>query len=55
MKVHIYQGKDRQYYLRLVASNGRTVLDSEGYRTRWNARRAAKRTAKLFNLLVEDE
>ena len=42
--VQIFRGKGIQpYYLRLVADNGQVLSISEGYLTRWNARRAAKK------------
>lgn len=33
------------WYIRFVAANGETVAVSEGYATKWNAKRAAR---KLF-------
>jgi len=50
MKIAVYQGRDRQWYLRLVARNGEIVLDSEGYSTKSNAKRAAKRLQFLFSV-----
>jgi uncharacterized protein YegP (UPF0339 family) len=41
--VQLHRGKDGQFYLRLVARNGEVLASSEGYRTRWNARRAARK------------
>ena len=42
--VHIFRGKGlRNWRVRLVASNGRTLSISEGYYSRWNAKRAARR------------
>lgn len=43
--VHIYKGKGaRNWRVRLVAkSNGRVLAISEGYFSRWNAKRAAAR------------
>lgn len=44
MKVVIYKGKGLQpWRFRAVAANGETVATSEGYLTRWNARRAARK------------
>lgn len=42
--VQIFRGKGIQpHYVRLVSSNGQVLSISEGYLTRWNAKRAAKR------------
>lgn len=42
--VHIYRGKGaRNWRVRLVSGNGRTLAVSEGYWSRWNAKRAAAR------------
>jgi uncharacterized protein YegP (UPF0339 family) len=42
--VHIYRGAGRQpWRIRLVSDNGRILSSSEGYATKWNAKRAAKR------------
>ncbi len=42
--VHIFKGKGIQpYYIRLVSPNGQVLAVSEGYVTRWGARRAARR------------
>ena len=42
--VHIFKGEGRQpWYVRLVSSNGQTVAVSEGYATKWNAKRASRR------------
>jgi uncharacterized protein YegP (UPF0339 family) len=47
--VHIYKGAGlRNWRVRLVADNGSILAISEGYYSRWNARRAAKR---MFPLL----
>jgi uncharacterized protein YegP (UPF0339 family) len=46
-----YPGKKSEWYVRLVAGNGETLNTSEGYATKWNAKRAAK---KVFpNLKIE--
>ena len=43
--VQIYRGKGlRNWRLRLVAANGRIIADSEGYYSKWGAKRAARRT-----------
>ncbi len=42
--VQIFKGGGRQpWYVRLVASNGQVLAVSEGYRTKWNAKRGARR------------
>lgn len=44
MTVQVYKGLGRQpWRVRLVSDNGRILTSSEGYATKWNARRAAKR------------
>lgn len=43
MRIVVYRGKDRDWYLRIVALNGEIVLDSEGYATKSNALRAARK------------
>ena len=52
--VQIFPGKSRHFfwrrlwYWRIVASNGQVVASSEGYATKWNAKRAA---TKLYPAL----
>jgi uncharacterized protein YegP (UPF0339 family) len=42
--VHIFKGEGRQpWFVRLVADNGQILSISEGYFSKWNAKRAAKR------------
>lgn len=44
MKVELIKGKGNQpWFLRLVSGNGETLAVSEGYFSRWNAKRAAKK------------
>lgn len=44
MKIEIFQGVDGQWYLRVKASNGRTIAGAgEGYKTVRNATVAAHR------------
>jgi uncharacterized protein YegP (UPF0339 family) len=46
MKVQIYKGSGLQpWRVRLVSVNGEVLASSEGYATRWNAKRAA---TKMF-------
>lgn len=43
--VQLFKGKGAQpWFLRLVASNGRTLVVSESYFSRFNAKRAAAKT-----------
>lgn len=46
--------KERKWFVRLVASNGKTVLVTETYYSRFNARRSAKRLAKMFGVEYEE-
>lgn len=42
--VQIFKGDGRQpWFVRLVADNGQILSISEGYFSKWNAKRAAKR------------
>lgn len=42
--VQIFKGKGVQpWYVRLVSSNGQVLTVSEGYFSKWNAKRAARR------------
>ena len=42
--VHIFKGKGRHpWYVRLVSRNGQVLAVSEGYYSRWNAKRAARK------------
>ena len=42
--VQIFKGKGAQpWYVRLVSSNGQVLTTSEGYFSKWNAKRAARR------------
>jgi uncharacterized protein YegP (UPF0339 family) len=44
MNVFIYEGRDGLFYWRMKSRNHKVIADgSEGYSTRSNARRAAKR------------
>lgn len=44
MKVEIFKGEGiHPWYVRLRASNGRVLTISEGYYSKWNAKRAARR------------
>ncbi len=42
--VQVFKGSGRQpWFLRVVSVNGQTVLVSEGFYSRWNAKRAARK------------
>lgn len=42
--IQLFKGEGRQpWYLRFVAENEQTLFTSEGYYSKWNAKRAAKR------------
>jgi uncharacterized protein YegP (UPF0339 family) len=43
MKVEIFKGTDKQWYVRLKAANNRTLSTSEGYVSKYNAERASQR------------
>ncbi len=52
MRVELLKGEGRQpYYLRLVADNNKTLNVSEGYATRWNAKRAARKALPMIPLV----
>lgn len=41
---------EKRWFYRLVTlSNGKTLMHSETYYSKWNARRAAKKVAKINN------
>ena len=44
MKLELFKGDGLQpWYLRLKAANGKTLAVSEGYFSKWNAKRAARK------------
>lgn len=47
-KVVVFEGKDHQFYWRLVAKNGEIEAQSEGYTLKFNAIRAGRLFAKCF-------
>lgn len=52
MKVEIFKGKGTQpWYVRLIGANGKVLSISEGYFSKWNAQRAAKRMFPLLPVL----
>lgn len=42
-KVSSYPGGHRRWYIRTVAENGEVLSVSQGYATKWTAKRAAKK------------
>lgn len=42
-KASRYPGGFKLWYVRLVSTNGETLAVSQGYVTKWNAKRAAKK------------
>jgi uncharacterized protein YegP (UPF0339 family) len=53
-EVSKYPGGYKLWYVRLVAENGEIVSVSEGYITKWNAKRAAKKNFPTLKLVVVD-
>lgn len=52
MKVELFKGEGRQpWYLRLKGANGKTLSVSEGYFSKWNAKRAAKKNFPNIRLV----
>lgn len=49
-----YPGRRKMWYVRLVANNGEVLALSEGYATKWNAKRAAKKNFPDAKLVVID-
>jgi len=46
-KIEIWQGKSDKWYWRRRASNGKIVTaGGQGFASKWNAQRAARRAAK---------
>ena len=43
MKAVVFRGHNGGWYVRIVAANGEPMLVSEGYVSKWNAKRAAKK------------
>lgn len=42
--------KKKQWFYRIVAANGETVLVSETFKTKWNAKRQASKIAQANHL-----
>ena len=43
-RVELFQGDNGRWYFRRVARNNRKTAASQGYRRRWSAKRAARKT-----------
>ena len=50
MKLQIHESADGQWYVRLVASNGKVLMHSETYTRRRDAKRAAAKIAARLGL-----
>ena len=56
LHVEIYKGKGVQpWRIRPVAANGKVIMQSEGYLTKWNAKRAAKKMYPGVKLVLVDD
>lgn len=54
MHIEIFKGGGRQpWYVRLVGANGQALATSEGYFSKWNAKRAARRMFPDLPLLMD--
>lgn len=40
-EIELFKGKGSKFYYRPIALNGEQVYESQGYATKWNAKRAA--------------
>lgn len=52
--IEVFEGKDKQFYVSLKASNGRILSTSEGYRSRAGAERAAESHQKAVLEIVAE-
>jgi uncharacterized protein YegP (UPF0339 family) len=48
MKIQVFTGKNKQYYFRVVSTNGKIVLQSEGYKTK----QSRKKT--IMSLMIKE-
>lgn len=56
MVIHIFKGEGRQpWYVRAVSRNGQTLTISEGYVSKWGAKRAARRMFPDTEILYTDK
>jgi hypothetical protein len=52
MVVVLFKGRGiHPWYLKLVAENGETLVTSEGYFSKWNAKRAASKNFPTLQLV----
>lgn len=51
-KFVVHQGKDGQWYVRLVAANGRILMASEGYTRRRDAERAVDTVIDTLDVIL---
>lgn len=55
-RVELYKGQGIQpWRLRVKAGNGEIIFVSEGYLTKWNAKRAARKNFRMEPVEVGDE
>lgn len=48
-RIELYKGLGRQpWRLRVKAANGEIIFVSEGYATKWNAKRAARKNFRIY-------
>lgn len=50
-KFVVHQGKDGQWYVRLVAGNGQILMASEGYTRQGNAYRSARAARRAMETI----
>ena len=48
MKIQLFTGNNKQYYFRVVSTNGKIVLQSEGYKTK----QSRKKT--IMSLMIKE-
>lgn len=54
-KMNVYPGKRQKWYLRLKGGNHETLNTSQGYATKWNAKRAAKKVFPNLEIKYPNE
>lgn len=52
MHLEILRGESGEWYVKLVAGNGETMMHSEAYDNKQNAERAAETIAGITGLLI---
>jgi uncharacterized protein YegP (UPF0339 family) len=53
MRVEIWKGEGiHPWYIRLIGANNKTLVTSEGYFSKWNAQRAAKKVFPTMTATV---